>query len=221
MTKEEKSVYNKEWYRKNKTKKKEYDRKRNLINSEKNKEKCKQWHKENPDYNKQWHLDNPEYSKEYAEKNKDVISQKNKERYKNNTEYYIQKRKEWCLDNPDYNINRYSNKSEEWHVLNKERRRVYYNTHKEKEIQKVKEYRENNPEKIRLLKTKGHKRRKNWGIEPINNWFKNSHFHHLHVDGNHNIGIYVPAELHNSIWHSYKDQESMNKINKVVIEWYN
>ena len=41
----------------------------------------------------------------------------------------------------------------------------------------------------------------------------------MHINDNHNIGIYIPKELHNSIYHKNNDLELMNKINTVSLEW--
>lgn len=141
-------------------------------------------------------------------------------------------KREWWRKNPNYN--------KEYYHKNKEREnkrlKGYREENNEKILQYSRDYRKNNPEKVnkinrawlknnpekrKLYDLKKKESRKDWGIEPINEYFENSHFHHLHVDENHSVGIYVPGELHNSIWHSHKDQESMNKINKAVIKWYN
>lgn len=31
---------------------------------------------------------------------------------------------------------------------------------------------------------------------PINQRFEGSHFHHLHINSNHTLGIYIPDEIH-------------------------
>ena len=58
----------------------------------------------------------------------------------------------------------------------------------------------------------------------INESFEGADFHHLHVDldGNvdHDIGIYIPHELHNSKYHSCKTWIGMDEMNKLAIEWY-
>ncbi len=39
-----------------------------------------------------------------------------------------------------------------------------------------------------------------------------------HMDNEH--VLYIPKELHMSQWHTQKDKDSMDKINKLVIDWY-
>jgi hypothetical protein len=63
-------------------------------------------------------------------------------------------------------------------------------------------------------------RRRELGMKPINNWFENSHFHHLHLGNDHNIGLYIPADLHRSIRHSSKTGTGMDEMNKLAITWF-
>ena len=61
--------------------------------------------------------------------------------------------------------------------------------------------------------------RKKWGKpKPINEYFKNSNLHHLHIN-NKTDCVYIPAELHTTIRHRHTDPESMNKINEAALEW--
>lgn len=97
----------------------------------------------------------------------------------------------------------------------------YYKENKEHIIKSVKKWRENNPQKVRLIDHKRYKNRFSWGIPiPINDYFENSHLHHLHENKDYQTCIFIPAELHKSIWHSHKDSKSMNKINKAALEWF-
>jgi hypothetical protein len=53
----------------------------------------------------------------------------------------------------------------------------------------------------------------------INQYSKGSEFHHLYLNDDSQIGIYVPKEVHRKHWHNGKNKESMEKINKYVLEW--
>lgn len=59
------------------------------------------------------------------------------------------------------------------------------------------------------------------GRNPINQHFKGSHFHHMHINGNNTIGIYIPEKLHRKNNHCNweRNQESLNKINKEALLW--
>lgn len=54
---------------------------------------------------------------------------------------------------------------------------------------------------------------------PINEQFEGSHFHHLHINGNHTLGVFVPASVHRSVKHDGLTGQNMRKINKKVLEW--
>jgi hypothetical protein len=47
--------------------------------------------------------------------------------------------------------------------------------------------------------------------EPLNKWFENSHEHHLHLDDT-TTTIFIPAELHQSIYHNSKTGEGIIEI---------
>jgi hypothetical protein len=47
--------------------------------------------------------------------------------------------------------------------------------------------------------------------EPLNEWFENSHEHHLHLDDT-TTTIFIPVELHNSIYHNSKTGEGIIEI---------
>jgi len=63
-------------------------------------------------------------------------------------------------------------------------------------------------------------RNRDLGMKPINDYFSGSHFHHLHLGNDHNIGLYIPAELHMSIRHSSKTGTGMDEINALAIAWF-
>jgi hypothetical protein len=71
----------------------------------------------------------------------------------------------------------------------------------------------------------GNKRRRQLGHEPINKWFDGCEGHHLRYSKNidnqdNNLMIYVPRELHKSIWHNGSTGQGMREINMLLLEWY-
>ena len=142
------------------------------------------------------------YHKKYYQENRERILQRKRKYYLDNREEILQKDKERDIKDP-------------------ERGKKHYQKYKEKMIKNSADWYKAHPEKRKLKRIKAEAKYKGWGNpEPINDWFEGAHFHHLHVDGNHRIGIYIPAELHMSVSHSYNDEESMNKINNLAIKWY-
>ena len=102
-----------------------------------------------------------------------------------------------------------------------ERDKVYQKTHSEKVKKYIKRYRKTHPEIVRKCNYNRRVKKQSWlSPKPINSYFDGAHLHHLHIEGDHRIAIYIPAELHNSIYHAYNKLETMNKINKLAMEWY-
>ncbi|MCK5643839.1 MAG: hypothetical protein KAJ19_23775 [Gammaproteobacteria bacterium] len=90
-----------------------------------------------------------------------------------------------------------------------------------------KRYKSEHPDIVRKCSRTKRAKRKGWkSPQPINKHFKGSHLHHLHVFDSktgkidHRISIFIPSQLHTSVWHSNKNRESMIAINLKVIQWY-
>ena len=98
----------------------------------------------------------------------------------------------------------------------KKRKHKYYLKNKSKIAERIKNYRKNNPDKTALLRQS----RRGWGKPiPLNQYFKGSCLHHTHRNGDHKECIFIPKDIHVSNKHSFKNQKSMNKINKLAFEW--
>ena len=168
--------------------------KHNLINycGKKYRDNITQWVNDNKEHR-------IEYNKEYNIKNKEYNLKKSKEWRENNKKYIS----EWYINNKD----KCNERSREWYVDNKD---------KCKELND--QWRKNNPDKIRIYSQKAYNKRRNYGFNPLNNWFEGSHFHHLHID-NPDDGIFMPGYIHDSIWHNPNNKESMDKINKLAFEY--
>ena len=115
-------------------------------------------------------------------------------------------------DNEKKSRKKYRNK-------NKEKIKKYVQENKEKAKLQKRKYRLKNPETSAKWSRTAHLKRKGWGCNPLNKWFKGCNFHHTHIDEDHDSGIFIPKEIHNSIRHKYTDEESMKKINKVALDW--
>ena len=119
-----------------------------------------------------------------------------------------------------------------WYLIHKERlqgcRRDYYSTHKKQIKAYEKTYRLTHKERRyerakRFRKTPKGKiyyanhtaRRRTLGFTPLNQWFKGSHAHHIDRER----VIYIPKELHRSIWHSIPQNRGMNKINLAAVRF--
>ena len=67
----------------------------------------------------------------------------------------------------------------------------------------------------KLSRAKINAKRKQFGFNPLNNWFKDSEAHHLNL----NDIIFIPKELHKSIGHSVTQNRKMKEINDAAYKW--
>lgn len=139
----------------------------------------------------------------YKQINKDKI-------IKRNTEYYLEHK-----DEMDAKSRKYRDEHTEELI---EYEAAKYIRNRSKIKIRVASYRQTS--KGREVKKLSDQRRRSYGYEPLNEYFKGSEFHHVHLNDNHAIGIYIPSELHKSVWHSSKTGKGMEEINKLAIDWY-
>ncbi len=145
--------------------------------------------------------------KDNYKKNKKGLIQSVRKWQETNLEKNKEDHKLWLKNNPD-KVRQYGKKGRE-----KEE-------HKEYMKQYLKEYtplwRANNPDKIREYdaRTKN-KRKRNLGFIPLNMHFENAEAHH--VDKNHII--YIPKEIHNSIYHNLLTGQGMAEINAKAFQY--
>ena len=92
---------------------------------------------------------------------------------------------------------------QQWYIENKERKQKYMQQYSQ--MPEVKEKRQIN----------NSKRRHDLGFFPLNNYFEGSCAHHI----SRNFVIYIPEELHKSIWHCLWTGKNMDAINKLAIEF--
>jgi hypothetical protein len=57
------------------------------------------------------------------------------------------------------------------------------------------------------------------GYTPLNFYKSGMQFHHMYLDGDPNIGIFIPTELHYKIGHDRFHKTSMKQMNKAALEW--
>ena len=138
---------------------------------------------------------------------KECMAKNDHKRYENNVEKFAAHHQEYKTRGRDVIL---------------EGRKRYYQRIKVKHYQYIKDYRKTpSGQKIQRL---AYARRKKYGFAPLNEPFDGAEFHHLHrdLDGNvdHSIGIYIPSEIHQRLYHNHKTWQGMDEMNKIAIEWY-
>ena len=150
-----------------------------------------------------------EYMCNWRENNKDKVKEQHKQYYEENKEEIKEHAKQYYED----------------HVVGA---REYYQEHKGEKKEYDKQYKEENKEKLKLdhaeyLKTEKGKaamnrfqsKRRGLGSLELNEPFEGSVAHHI----NKNTIVYVPKELHQSIYHNSNTGQGMVEINNAVVEW--
>lgn len=87
---------------------------------------------------------------------------------------------------------------------------------KERDNRNTKRWMDRNREKWNETQKRTYNRRsRDLGFIPLNEKFENSHAHHIDKD----YVIYIPAELHRSVWHSLVNNINMEKINALAFKY--
>ena len=91
---------------------------------------------------------------------------------------------------------------------------ISYWSEKNNTYKRILEYSRSDKGKINLKKYSA-KRNRKLGFIPINNYFDNSHAHHVNTQ----YVIYIPKETHRMIYHSVLKDINMIEINSLAFTW--
>ena len=148
------------------------------------------------------------HRKLYYEQNKDKILVYHRQYY----EQHKDKKKQYYEQNKD-KIKQYYQQNKD---KCKERKKQYYKQNKDKYKQREKVWQENNREQKREIDRKHKFKRRSLGFVPLNEPFEGSDAHHIDKER----VIYMPKEMHRSIWHNVWTSENMEEINKLAWEFF-
>jgi hypothetical protein len=73
-------------------------------------------------------------------------------------------------------------------------------------------WRKNNPDKFKIISDRYVAKRRDFGYVRLNSWFPDCEGHH--IDKEH--VVYLPKELHRSIWHNLRTGKNMEQINALA-----
>ena len=141
------------------------------------------------------------YSREYYQKHQERIKKYNKK---------------WRKEHPDYRKNYYEEHKdyyEEHPEPRRERQKKYEQSPKGKESRR--KWREEHPERIKILRKKQRAKRKQFGFALLNEWFEGCEGHHVDFQR----VVYIPKEMHRSVWHSMASGIGMEEINKLAFDY--
>ena len=132
--------------------------------------------------------------------------------------------KHWNKDHPEYkkeynfNHREYRNEySRQWYKDNREHQKQctkqWARDHREQKNKYNSEYYKTDKGKVAAQKMIS--KRRGLGFCPIDEYFEDSHAHHI----SQNFVIYMPSEVHQSIPHNIWTGKNMEQINKLAIEF--
>ena len=156
------------------------------------------------------------YDREYYQKNKlkklakcKQYQQKHKEERVAYKKQYYQKYKEEILA---HNRQKYQEHKKERSIYAKQ----YYKEHRKEILTRQKQWQKANLDKVREhYRKKAHKRERNLGFVPLNEWFEGSEAHHIDRER----VIYMPKEYHQSVWHCLETGKNMTLINSIAWDY--
>jgi len=169
--------------------------------------------------------------KQYYQNNKERMSAQHKEYYQINKEEINIRHKQWFQEYPEYQkecvarwrknnlertkeLGRMSDKKRylEKHKYNKQ----WFLNHSEKMREYHKQWKEKNWEKYLESERKTYnKRSRNFDFIPLNEYFEGAEAHHI----DRVYIIYIPKELHKSIYHSVLKDINMDTINALAFNY--
>jgi len=132
--------------------------------------------------------------------------------------------KQWRKENPDKlreqnkrHIEKYPEQKKQYREDHKEEISTYNKEHnkehKEEKAKYMKQYRQSIKGKIARIKDKA--KRRQLGFIVLNEYFEGSEAHHI----SENFVIYIPTDIHKSIWHNIWSWMNMEEINKIAINY--
>jgi len=134
--------------------------------------------------------------------------------YKEHREYLLKLMENWRKTHKD----KKRELDKKYTKEHKEERKEYLHRPdiKIRNIKSHKKWIKTHPEEARKLWDRQREERQKLGHIPLNNYFEGSHGHHINED----FIIYIPEELHTSIWHCLKTGRGMEEINIKAFEWF-
>ena len=152
-----------------------------------------------------------ERSKKYRLDNREAILKKHKQWLINNPKKVKGYMRVWYLEHREEIL-----KEQKLRYLDNEgRARQYYLNNKERILKKLLLWKKDNPEKQAAASRKHDHKRRNLGFFPLNKYFQGSVGHHI----SQNFVIYMPEEIHRSMYHNIWTGRNMEQMNKLAIEF--
>jgi len=153
-----------------------------------------------------------EYQKQWRQRNKEKVREINKHWRKEHLEKVREIDKNWQQRNPE----KVREISKHWKQRNSEKVQEYNKKWQQENKEYYIQWQQEHPDRVREIAKKSNaKRHRNLGFIPLNKSFEGSEAHHI----DRNYIIYIPKEIHRSIWHSVLKNKNMDEINAVAFNY--
>lgn len=156
------------------------------------------------------------YNRKHYLKNRDALLKQVAKYQEGNREYVSERKKKHYIRNRESILKRMKGYREDNQEAIKKRKKAYASSENGKATHKIRMKKYNQTEKGRHAKGTHLAKRKGLKYIPLNKPFNDSAGHHLderHV-------LYIPKELHQSVYHNIWTGEGMDDINKKALRWY-
>ena len=170
------------------------------------KEKIKKYRKE---YNKSHQKEINEYNKKYHQEHKEEINNRKKEYYESHQDKIKKYTAQYRKTHKEY-IKEYQNTHQEKIRSTKKK---YYVNHKSEILEQNKKYSKTTKGKTAVGKVQA--KRRNLDFIELNDYFDGGEAHHIDKE----FILYIPRDLHRSVWHNVWSGQGMEEINELAIEW--
>ena len=103
-----------------------------------------------------------------------------------------------------------------WYETHRDEILAHYKKHRDKMLAHEKQWREQNKDRWHeIAKKHNSKRKRGLGFVPLNKPFEGSEAHHICLT----FVIYIPREMHKSIYHNVWTGKNMDKINALAFDY--
>lgn len=145
------------------------------------------------EYNKKWREKHPAYYKNYSSKY-----------YYEHLEYFREQWKKWIGKKENLEHKR---------AYDKKYKKEHYEKFRRENRKYIRKYKQS--PKGKVAKKKENSKRKQFGFIPLNEYLEGCEGHHIDKER----VIYIPKEIHRSVWHSLSLGIGMDKINRLAFQY--
>jgi len=157
-------------------------------------------------------MTNKKYYKEYYQKHRDEMLAHRKQYYKEHRDEMLASMRKYYKEHRD-EISAYG---KQWYETHRDEILAHYKEHRDEISAYDKRWRKQNKDRWHeIVKKCNSKRKRSLGFVPLNKPFEGSEAHHICLT----FVIYIPREMHRSIYHNIWTGKNMDEINTLAFDY--